>query len=278
MGKKKARPASITRDDARIVRALIEELLALRAAAVASEVGLRRWLKPVHHDHRASAVNLAHYLALRKVDLRRIQERLSQLGVSSLGRSETHVLANLDKAKAQPLWRVIVALSIRHVGPTAARELARGLRSMDRIREASEDELAAVDGVGPTIAQVVTEWFDVDWHREIVRKWAAAGVRMADEGADEGPRPLEGLTVVITGTLESYSRDGATEAVQALGGKVTGSVSKKTDFVVVGTDPGASKYEKAVKLGVPTLDDAGLTVLLEQGADAARAIAAPIEG
>jgi DNA ligase (NAD+) len=195
----------------------------------------------------------------------------------SLSANGQLLLANLEKAKAQPLWRVIVALSIRHVGPTAARELARGLRTMDRIRESSEEELAAVDGVGPTIAQVVHEWFEVDWHREIVRKWAEAGVRMADEGADEGPRPLEGVTVVITGTLESYSRDGATEAVQALGGKVTGSVSKKTDFVVVGADPGASKYEKAVKLGVPTLDDAGLTVLLEQGPDAARAIAAPLE-
>jgi DNA ligase (NAD+) len=195
----------------------------------------------------------------------------------SLSANGQLLLANLEKAKGQPLWRVIVALSIRHVGPTAARELARGLRSMDRIREASEEELAAVDGVGPTIAQVVREWFDVDWHREIVRKWADAGVRMADEGADEGPRPLEGVTVVITGTLESYSRDGATEAVQALGGKVTGSVSKKTDFVVVGTDPGASKYEKAVKLGVPTLDDAGLTALLEQGVDAARAVAQPVD-
>jgi DNA ligase (NAD+) len=195
----------------------------------------------------------------------------------SLSANGQLLLANLDKAKSQPLWRVIVALSIRHVGPTAARELARGLRTMDRIREASEEELAAVDGVGPTIAQAVREWFDVDWHREIVRKWAAAGVLMADEGADEGPRPLEGVTVVITGTLDSYSRDGATEAVQALGGKVTGSVSKKTDFVVVGTDPGASKYEKAVKLGVPTLDDTGLTVLLEQGPDAARAIAQPLD-
>jgi DNA ligase (NAD+) len=194
----------------------------------------------------------------------------------SLSANGQLLLANLDKAKSQPLWRVIVALSIRHVGPTAARELARGLRTMDRIRESSQEELAAVDGVGPTIATVVREWFDVDWHREIVRKWAEAGVRMADEGADEGPRPLEGVTVVITGTLDSYSRDGATEAVQALGGKVTGSVSKKTDFVVVGADPGASKYEKAVKLGVPTLDDAGLTVLLEQGPDAARAVAAPI--
>jgi DNA ligase (NAD+) len=195
----------------------------------------------------------------------------------SLSANGQLLLANLEKAKDQPLWRVIVALSIRHVGPTAARELARGLRSMDRIREAGEEELAAVDGVGPTIAQVVREWFDVDWHREIVRKWDEAGVRMADEGADEGPRPLEGIIVVITGTLESYSRDGATEAVQALGGKVTGSVSKKTDFVVVGADPGASKYEKAVKLGVPTLDDAGLSVLLAQGPDAARAVAMPIE-
>jgi DNA ligase (NAD+) len=195
----------------------------------------------------------------------------------SLSANGQLLLSNLEKAKQQPLWRVIVALSIRHVGPTAARELARGLRSMDRISESSEEELAAVDGVGPTIAQVVREWFDVDWHREIVRKWADAGVRMADDGADEGPRPLEGVTVVITGTLESYSRDGATEAVQALGGKVTGSVSKKTDFVVVGADPGASKYERAVKLGVPTLDDAGLTILLEQGPDAARAVAAPLE-
>jgi DNA ligase (NAD+) len=196
----------------------------------------------------------------------------------SLSANGQLLLANLDKAKGQPLWRVIVALSIRHVGPTAARELARGLRTMDRIREASEDELAVVDGVGPTIAHAVREWFDVDWHREIVRKWDAAGVRMADEGAEEGPRPLEGVTVVITGTLESYSRDGATEAVQSLGGKVTGSVSKKTDFVVVGIDPGASKYEKAVKLGVPTLDDAGLTVLLERGPDAARLLATPPEG
>ncbi|MCU1588930.1 MAG: ligA [Frankiales bacterium] len=188
------------------------------------------------------------------------------------------LLANLDKAKAQPLWRVIVALSIRHVGPTAARELARGLRSMERIRDASEEELAAIDGVGPTIARAVREWFDVEWRRDIVRKWAEAGVRMTDEGADEGPRPLEGVTVVITGTLASYGRDGATEAVQALGGKVTGSVSKKTDFVVVGTDPGASKYDKAVKLGVPTLDDAGLTVLLQQGPEAARAVAARVVG
>ena len=182
------------------------------------------------------------------------------------------LLANLLAAKERPLWRVIVSLSIRHVGPTAARELARAFRDLDRVATASEEELAAVEGVGPTIARAVKEWFAVDWHREIVEKWRAAGVRMADELAQEGPRPLEGVTVVVTGTLASFSRDGATEAVQERGGKVTGSVSKKTDFVVVGADPGASKYEKAVKLGVPVLDDEGFAVLLERGPEAARAV------
>jgi DNA ligase (NAD+) len=183
------------------------------------------------------------------------------------------LLANLESAKDRPLWRVLVSLSIRHVGPTAARELARAFRDLERIATASEEELAAVEGVGPTIARAVVDWFDVDWHRQIVEKWRAAGVRMADDVGDEGPRPLEGVTVVVTGTLAAYSRDGATEAVQERGGKVTGSVSKKTDFVVIGADPGASKYEKAVKLGVPVLDDAGFDVLLADGPDAARALA-----
>jgi DNA ligase (NAD+) len=191
----------------------------------------------------------------------------------TLSANAAKLLANLEVAKTRPLWRVIVSLSIRHVGPTAARELARAFRDLDRIASASEEELAAVDGVGPTIARAVVEWFAVDWHREIVRKWAQAGVRMADEGADEGPRPLEGITVVVTGTLSSYSRDGATEAVQELGGKVTSSVSKKTDFVVVGAEPGQSKYDKAVKLGVPVLDDDGFRALLTEGPDAARALA-----
>jgi len=194
-----------------------------------------------------------------------------------LSANAAKLLANLEVAKTRPLWRVIVSLSIRHVGPTAARELARAFRDLDRIAVASEEELAAVDGVGPTIARAVVEWFEVDWHREIVAKWRAAGVRMADEGADEGPRPLEGLTVVVTGTLASYSRDGATEAVQELGGKVTGSVSKKTDFVVVGAEPGQSKYDKAVKLGVPVLDDDGFRALLTDGPDAARGLATLLE-
>jgi DNA ligase (NAD+) len=130
-----------------------------------------------------------------------------------------------------------------------------------------------VDGVGPVVAQALHDWFADPRHREIVERVRAGGRAVADEGADEGPRPLEGVTVVVTGTLPSYSRDGATEAVQALGGKVTGSVSKKTDFVVVGSDPGASKYDKALKLGVPVLDDAGLTTLLQSGPEAARAVA-----
>ena len=196
---------------------------------------------------------------------------------SSLSANGATLLANLDTAKRQPLWRVLVSLSIRHVGPMAARELARAFRDLDVIATAEEDALAAVDGVGPTIARAVVEWFAVDWHREIVRKWSDAGVRMQDEGADEGPRPLEGVTVVVTGTLASYSRDGASEAVQERGGKVTGSVSKKTDFVVVGTEPGQSKYDKAVKLGVPVLDDAGFVVLLTEGPEAAKALATILE-
>jgi DNA ligase (NAD+) len=186
------------------------------------------------------------------------------------------LFAELEKAKRQPLWRVLVALSIRHVGPTAAQDLARELRSMDAIMNATEEELAAVDGVGPTIASTVKAWFEVDWHREIVDKWRDAGVRMAEEG-DLGPRPLAGVTVVVTGSLEEFSRDSATEAIQSLGGKVTGSVSKKTGFVVVGDNPG-SKHDKAVKLGVPILDEAGFKVLLNEGPDAARGQAVSEEG
>jgi DNA ligase (NAD+) len=182
------------------------------------------------------------------------------------------LLANLEARKDVPLWRVLVALSIRHVGPTAAQALARDFRSLDRIAGATEEELAAADGVGPTIAQSIRDWFAVDWHREVVEKWRAAGVRMADEGEAAGPGPLTGVTVVVTGSLRDYSRDQATAAIQERGGKVTGSVSKKTGFVVVGADPG-SKYDKAVQVKAPILDDDGFRVLLEQGPDAAREVA-----
>jgi DNA ligase, NAD-dependent len=188
------------------------------------------------------------------------------------------MLANIEAAKTRPLARVITALSIRHVGPVAAEALAREFRSLDRIEQADEAELAAVDGVGGVIAASLKQWFAEDWHREILRKWRAAGVRMEEEGGgeDEGPRPLEGLTVVVTGTLQNHTRDGAKEVLQKAGAKVTGSVSKKTAFVVVGENPG-SKYDKAMQLKVPVLDEAGFAVLLEQGPEAARAVAVPVE-
>ncbi len=182
------------------------------------------------------------------------------------------LLANLQQRKDVPLWRVLVALSIRHVGPTAAAALARDFRSLDAIEAAVEEELAAADGVGPTIATAVRDWFDVDWHREVVEKWRRAGVRLADPESDDGPGPLTGVTVVVTGSLRDHSRDQAIAAVQERGGKVTGSVSKKTGFVVVGADPG-SKYDKAVAVKAPVLDDDGFAVLLEQGPEAARAVA-----
>ncbi|WP_371831027.1 NAD-dependent DNA ligase LigA [Rhodococcoides corynebacterioides] len=189
----------------------------------------------------------------------------------ALSANGRRLLDNLGRAKDQALWRVLVGLSIRHVGPTAARALAARFGSLEAVRSASEEELAAADGVGPTIARAVVEWFDVDWHRAIVDKWAAAGVRMEDERDESIERNLEGMSIVVTGSLERYSRDDAKEAILARGGKAASSVSKKTAFVVVGESPG-SKHDKALQLGVPVLDEAGFTVLLEQGPDAASAL------
>ncbi|MEU4242020.1 NAD-dependent DNA ligase LigA [Actinoplanes sp. NPDC026619] len=285
--------------------------------------------------------------ALTEEQLRQSPFFVNQDG--SLGSNAVRLLENLEKAKQQPLWRVLVALSIRHVGPTAAQALAREFGSMEAIEQivqtkpplaepaadepaasapaaseespadaaavspagavagssaaetaeavvaadgaaegaagessgkagakrkpkAEPDPLSSVEGVGPTIAESLREWFGVDWHRDIVRKWREAGVRMADERVDTGPRPLEGMTLVVTGTLSTHSRDQATEAVTSRGGKVSGSVSKKTAFVVVGDNPG-SKYDKALQLKVPVLDEQGFAVLLTDGPEAARAIA-----
>jgi DNA ligase (NAD+) len=180
------------------------------------------------------------------------------------------LLDHLEQAKTVPLWRVIVALSIRHVGPTAARALATHFGSMQAVRDASEELLADTEGVGPTIAASVRAWFDgegADWHNAIVDKWAAAGVTMEDERDESTPRTLEGLTIVVTGSLDNYSRDSVKEAIVSRGGKASGSVSKKTDFVVVGDNAG-SKADKAEQLGVPTLDKAGFEKLLAGGPDA----------
>jgi DNA ligase (NAD+) len=180
------------------------------------------------------------------------------------------LLANLDRAKDVPLWRVIVALSIRHVGPTAARALATQFGSLAAVRDADETTLADTEGVGPTIAAAVREWFDgpeSDWHVTIVEKWERAGVTMADARDESTPRTLEGLTIVVTGSLVDFSRDSAKEAILTRGGKASGSVSKKTDYVVVGENAG-SKAEKAEQLGVPILDEAGFVQLLEGGPSA----------
>ena len=183
------------------------------------------------------------------------------------------LLDNLEAAKTRPLWRVLVALSIRHVGPTAAQVLAREFGSVQAIAEATAEQLAAVEGVGMTIAESIREWFSVDWHQEIVKKWGAAGVQLEEERViDTSPKPLAGLAVVVTGSLENYSRDEAAAAITSRGGKAASGVSKKTAFVVVGDAPG-SKYAKAVELKVPILDEDGFTVLLEQGPEAATAVA-----
>ncbi|MFD3649235.1 NAD-dependent DNA ligase LigA [Streptomyces cyaneofuscatus] len=217
---------------------------------------------------------------LPKRDPKTGEEKIATVFANKQGEAKKNAVAMLEgiaAAKEAPLARILTGLSIRHVGPVAAQELARQFRSIDRIDEATEQELADADGVGPIIAASVKQWFAEDWHREILRRWREAGVRMADEASDEeqGPRPLEGLIVVVTGTLTAYTRDGAKEALQSLGAKVTGSVSKKTAFVVVGDNPG-SKYDKAMQLKVPVLDEAGFAVLLEQGPDAAREAALPV--
>lgn len=174
---------------------------------------------------------------------------------------------NLEQAKQQPLWRVIVALSIRHVGPTAARALAQHFATMDALRDAAKErpkELAGVEGVGGVIADAVAAWFAVDWHDQIVRQWQADGVVMADERDESVEQTLAGMTIVVTGSLEGFSRDSAKEAILSRGGKASGSVSKKTDYVVVGENAG-TKEDKARELGRPILDEAGFRRLLETG-------------
>jgi DNA ligase (NAD+) len=190
----------------------------------------------------------------------------------TLSANATRLLANLEQARTRALWRILVALSIRHVGPTAARALAAEFGSAAAIEAASVDALAAVDGVGPTIAASLRRWFTLDWHRAIVVKWRDAGVRLEDPDYDPtraAARLLAGVTVVITGTLEGFSREEAAEAVRLAGGKVTSSVSKKTDFVVAGENAG-SKYDKAAELGVRILDEEGLRALLIHGPEAVR--------
>jgi DNA ligase (NAD+) len=177
------------------------------------------------------------------------------------GANVEKLLAALEGAKSRPLWRILVALSIRHVGPTAAQALATNFGSMKAIAAASAEELANIDGVGDTIAQSITDWFDIDWHASIVSKWEKAGVVMVAQAAPQLPQTLAGLTFVVTGGLETFTRDSIAETIVAHGGKAASSVSKKTDYVLVGSDPG-SKLAKATELGVPVIDESRFKQIL----------------
>ena len=182
----------------------------------------------------------------------------------TLGANAEKLISALETAKSRPLWRVLVALSIRHVGPTAAQALSNNFGSIDAISRATIEELSAIDGVGNVIAESIHEWFSEEWHRNIIRKWSKNGVVMEAVAVKSKPQTLAGLTLVVTGSLVNFTRDGATEAITERGGKAASSVSKKTDFVVVGEEPG-SKASKAEELGVRIIDEAAFISLLENG-------------
>jgi DNA ligase (NAD+) len=248
----------------------LRERLAYLASRSALDIEVLGYEAAAAITESTAYANEADLFDLDAESLRQVERFVTIKG--ELSANALKLLDNLEAAKSRPLWRVLVALSIRHVGPTAARALAQQFGSMDAITAAPEDVLAGAEGVGPTIAAAVVEWRETPWRQEVVRRWAAAGVRMEDERDESIVRNLEGLSIVVTGSLTDFSRDSAKEAVLARGGKAAGSVSKKTSFVVVGDSPG-SKYDKAVSLKVPVLDEAGFRVLLDSGPDAAREVA-----
>ena len=182
----------------------------------------------------------------------------------SLGAIAERFVAGLALAKKRPLWRILVALSIRHVGPTSAQALANKFGSIATIQKATADELANIDGVGGVMAEAIIEWFGVDWHKQIIKKWEKAGVMLVDAPKEKIKQSLSGLTIVVTGSLNNFTRDGASEAIVARGGKASSSVSAKTDYLVAG-DAAGSKLDKAQELGITILDEAGFKLLLEKG-------------
>ena len=201
--------------------------------------------------------------ALTEKDLAKSQFFLKKDG--SLGLNVEKFLKGLDAAKSKPLWRILVSLSIRHVGPTAAQALAKNFGSISAISQASEVELSNTDGVGEVIAQSIIEWFAVDWHQEIISKWEKAGVQLVEIAREStDPQTLTGLTLVVTGSLEDFTRDGVSEVITSHGGKTSSSVSKKTDFVVAGEAAG-SKLAKAEELGVRVLNESEFKTLLAKG-------------
>lgn len=201
--------------------------------------------------------------SLTAKDLAKSQFFLKKDG--TLGAIADRFIIGLKTAKTRPLWRVLVALSIRHVGPTSAQALANKFGSIENIRNASTEELANVEGVGAVIAESINEWFSEKWHQKIIEKWDKAGVALVDaKPVNNLKQTLTGLTIVVTGSLDDFTRDGATEAIVLRGGKAASSVSSKTDYVVAGEAAG-SKLQKAEELGIPVLDEAGFKLLLEKG-------------
>ena len=221
--------------------------------------------------YEAAAALLADGLVKDEGDLFSLSEKVlakSQFFLKkdgTLGAIAERFIVGLETAKGRPLWRVIVALSIRHVGPTSAQALANKFGSIEKIRKASIEELANVEGVGAVIAESINEWFSEKWHQKIIEKWDKAGVQLVDaKPINNLKQTLTGLTIVVTGSLDDFTRDGATEAIVLRGGKASSSVSSKTDYVVAGEAAG-SKLQKAEELGIPVLDEAGFKLLLEKG-------------
>jgi len=181
-------------------------------------------------------------------------------------KSTDNLLAAIEASKNRPLWRLLVALGIRYVGSTVAQLLTQYYHSIDELMATTQEELEAIPGLGPQTARSIVEWFANPRHRALIEKLRRAGVRMEEREEREErerPRPLEGLTFVITGTLPGLSRQEAKALIEAHGGKVTGSVSRKTDYLVVGENPGGTKYRKAQELGVPMIDAAKLMEMIE---------------
>ena len=181
--------------------------------------------------------------------------------------SIANLLAGIDAARDRPLERLIVALGIRHVGPSAAKEFARRCHSMDRLLDAPREELLDIEGIGPAIADAWSDWAIEPENRTLIEKFRQGGVRMEDRGEEPSANSdlLAGVTLVVSGTLERFSRDEAREAIEERGGKATGSVSNKTTALVVGDSPGAAKVGKAEALGVPIIDEATFERMLEDG-------------
>jgi DNA ligase (NAD+) len=219
-------------------------------------------------------INEAKLFALKEKDLLTSEffTKKDKNGQIELTANAIKMLASLEKAKAKQLWRFICALSMRHVGPIAAKALAKEFRSIEAIEQAPLDVLSQVEGVGPVIAESVKDWFSIKWHREVISNWQKAGVTFQDEEIELGEQTLAGLTIVITGSLDGFTRESAAEAVTSRGAKSAATVSKNTDFVVIGENAG-SKASKAEELGRPILDLAGFIVLLEKGPEAASKVA-----